>query len=177
MNAADTHYLEVYERRFLDKTGAEIEIRPLRPGDERALRNFYLGLSDEALYSFYNFSPDVRGLVKNELMEQMCHEQNGLRLAALDDGEIIGVGGLLGYFCPGEICEIGYLISDEYQQKGIGSVLVEMLIDYAEKYREEGWIYAQTSLYNVGSIKLLEKFGFFVKRAGDGGIEWMYKVR
>ncbi|TRZ51550.1 GNAT family N-acetyltransferase [bacterium] len=164
-------------RCFVDKKGAEIEIRPLRLGDEELLGDFYLNLSDETIYSFYNFCANKTALVKKETLVRMCDEKNGLRLAAIYKGKIIGVGGLLGYFCPEEVCEIAYLVSDKYQKRGIGSVLMEMLIDYATKCRSEGWIYAQTSLCNAGSKKLLKKFGFEVKCIGDWGIEWLYKVR
>ena len=178
MKSLSPHSLEC-EARVLDKTGTEIEIRPLRPGDESLLRNFYLGLSEETVYSYYNYHMNRSVLVKEEKIGQECSYDHDvhMRLAAICKGEIIGVGMLLGSFCPEEVSEIGHLISDDYQGRGIATILMKILLSHAEHHQKGNWIFAQTSTRNAGSRKLLQKFGFTIKSMEDGEISWLYKIR
>ncbi len=167
------------EKHFLDKTGAEIEIRTLRHGDESLLRNFYLGLSEETIYSFYHYHINRSVLIKKEKIEQECSFDHHIhmRLAAIHDSEIIGIGMLLGSFCPEEMSEIGHLITDDYQKKGIATFLMEILLSHAFHQQKGDEIFAQTSSGNIGSRKLLQKFGFVIKNITDGEISWLYKIR
>jgi len=178
MKSLSPHSLEC-EVRVLGKTGAEIEIRSLRPGDESLLRNFYLGLSEETLYSYYNYRMDRSVLIREEKIEQECSYDRDvhMRLAAIHGGEIIGLGILLGSFCPEEASEIGHLISDDYQGRGIATILMEILLSHAELRQKGDWICAQTSARNAGARKLLQKFGFTIKSRADGEISWLYKIR
>jgi len=74
------------------------------------------------------------------------------------DNSLIGDCG----FCvqSGNQAEIGYTISPFYQRKGIGSEVVESLINFLFKELPLQKIIAKTDPENIGSIKVLERMGF-----------------
>jgi len=55
--------------------------------------------------------------------------------------------------------EITYYIHPDYQQKGIGSALMDFMIKKAPEYQAKTLV-AMLLEQNTGSISLLEKFGF-----------------
>ena len=56
--------------------------------------------------------------------------------------------------------EIGYTIAPSYQRKGIGSEIVESLIDYLFNEMLIQKIIAKADPENIGSIKVLKRLGF-----------------
>ncbi|MCK9351866.1 MAG: GNAT family N-acetyltransferase [Candidatus Paceibacterota bacterium] len=161
-----------------DKTGAEIEIRLIHPDDEGRLRFFYEGLSDETIRSFYRVTGRREYFIQRSVIIQECNVdlKEHLYMVAIHDDEIVGLETLIRTDMPSEY-EISHLISDEYQSRGIGSILMEETLSYVRKYwRRHFTITAETALSNYKAKGFMKKFGFAVKNSERGEISWVYKI-
>jgi len=162
----------------LDKTGAEILIRPVCSDDEERLLRFYLNLSDRTFRSYHGYPLDRNVFITKEKIFQQCHaHQDDLCLAAVHDNEIVGLGALLRMELFAEAdYEMGHLISDDYQKRGIGSLLASALLSHAGKHWAKKRVVAYTHSMNIGARKLVQKFGFILKNTECGEMTWIYVI-
>ena len=62
--------------------------------------------------------------------------------------------------------EFAVVVADDYQKKGLGTKLMDMLIEIAEE-KELSDIYGIILPENEGMLRLCEKMGFTLKRTED----------
>jgi len=169
-------YPTKYVGRWTMKNGSEITIRPIRPEDEPLIAKFHETLSDRSVYLRYFHMERLSSRVAHERLLQKCFIDYDRELALVADfespqsgqHEIFGVGRLTKM--PGEEeAEVGVLISDKYQQQGLGTELVRRLIAAGrdEKLRQ---IVANILPENAGMHALADKFGFQIRRGDDPGM-------
>jgi acetyltransferase len=142
---------------------SEVTVRPIRPEDAELEQEFVQNLSQES--KFYRFMETL-----NELSPQML-----VRLTQIDyDREMaliavqqeLGRERLLGVARytlnpDGESCEFALAVADEWQHKGLGSRLLNKLIETAASRnikRIEGEVLAA----NRKMLKLMQKLGFSI---------------
>ena len=114
------------------RDGRTVRIRPITPDDEERLAAFHRSLSDETVYMRF-FAPYP------ELTERDVHRFthvdhfNRVALVATVGGELVGVG----RFDRIDLrdAEVAFVIRDDHQGRGLGSVLLEHL---AAAARERG---------------------------------------
>lgn len=159
-------------------TDLKIEIRMIRPNDERRLRCFYEGLSNETFRSFYRDTASKEFFIQKAVITMECNTnpEKYLYMVAVCDDEIIGLGTLSHESRTGEGDEISHLISDEHQSRGVGSLLMEEMLAYAKTHWKGSTIVAHTALFNFRAKGLLKKFGFVLKTADNDEMIWAYKV-
>ncbi len=100
--------------------------------------------------------------------------QNGLiNVSALKDGELVGMGRLVGdgamYWYLQEI-----VVLPEYQGMGIGTMIVNHLVDYAVKNSSTG------TFTTIGGVSARGKEGFYQKLGFEvipNGIKKMIEIR
>ncbi len=73
-----------------------------------------------------------------------------------------------------DFIEVGYWLFSEYQQRGILSAVLPVMIKYAQEKFSKSKMIADTETDNIPSIKLLERYGFMkedeiVRRVGESG--------
>ncbi|WP_196812599.1 GNAT family N-acetyltransferase [Butyrivibrio sp. XPD2002] len=98
--------------------------------------------------------------------------QNGLlNVSAVKDGKLIGMGRLVGdgamYWYLQEI-----IVLPEYQGLGIGTMIVNHLVDYAVKNSSTG------KITTIGGVSARGKEGFYEKLGFEvipNGIQWRIK--
>lgn len=117
-----------YPRRWeadgLLRDGRPIHLRPIQPEDADTLRAFHESLSEETVY-FRFFAPypklsdrDVRRFTELDYV-------NRVAIVAFLAGELIGIG---RYDRVGpHDAEVAFVISDDHQGRGLGSILLEHL--------------------------------------------------
>jgi ribosomal protein S18 acetylase RimI-like enzyme len=106
-------------------------IRPARATDLPALGNFFAGLSVQARYLRF-FSPITPG---PSLLNLLCGGDGTLdALLATRDGVIIGHGLAADVSgpCGARTTDIGVVVADAWQGRGVGSALVRALITGAQ---------------------------------------------
>ena len=131
-SVSDPGYPQAWEADVLLRDGHPIHLRPITPGDGDALRAFHSGLSARTVYfRFFSAKPELTD-ADVEYFTHVDHESR-VALVALDRDDIIGVGRFdaLG---DGQ-AEVAFLIRDDMQGLGLGSVLLEHL---AAAGRERG---------------------------------------
>jgi len=72
--------------------------------------------------------------------------------------------GAAGFFGPPDAngqAEIGYSVMSAFAGKGLGTEMVQALLCYASGSKQVKRLIAHTSMENIGSIRVLEKAGFY----------------
>ncbi|MBP1761358.1 MAG: acetyl-CoA hydrolase/transferase [Firmicutes bacterium] len=166
-------YIEEYEALRETRTGIDILLRPIKISDEPRLRDFFNSLSDKSLYLRF-FTP--RKYVPHESLQEIVTFDNakGVSIVALVQQEknekIIGLG---QYYINDTkySAEISFATSDEFQNNGIASILLNHLTYLAQK---NGLLSFTASVLaeNRSMIKVLKKVGFVHKATEDGVSEF-----
>ncbi len=141
--------------------GADITIRPIRPEDAEMVKDFVRRLSPEAKY--FRFMETVNELSREMLIRftQLDYSRDLAFIATVrQDGQEVEVG-VARYFTnpDGESGEIAMAVSDEWQNKGLGTRLMSCIIDMA---MEKGFAFLQGEVLaqNVKMLHLVNKLGF-----------------
>ncbi|MCJ7832971.1 MAG: GNAT family N-acetyltransferase, partial [Deltaproteobacteria bacterium] len=149
--------------------GTEVTLRPIRPEDEPLEHDMLSTLSQETSRSrFFSIVKDI----SHEMLIRFCnidYDREMAMVAELKEGtrrRIIGIGRLIVEpdFRSGEYA---VLVHDDYQGKGLGYKLVDLIIGIAQdKGLEE--IYGTVLTENEKMLKMARKLGFKHKMLPDG---------
>jgi acyl-CoA synthetase (NDP forming)/GNAT superfamily N-acetyltransferase len=122
--AAPAGYPAQWEADVVLRDGSVAHLRPITPGDADAVRRFHAGQSDESIYMRF-FAP-LRQLSDRDVTRftHVDHHDRVALVATVRD-DIIGIG-RYDRITPSS-AEVAFNISDSYQGRGIGSVLLEHL--------------------------------------------------
>jgi GNAT superfamily N-acetyltransferase len=113
------------ECRVVVGDGLVVGLRPIRPADSERLVEFHGRLSSRSVYRRYFFMHPNLSDVEVERLTHVDYTDR-LALIAETDGEMVGV-------CrydrsPGsDEAEVAFVVADEYQHHGIGTLLLERL--------------------------------------------------
>ena len=138
---------------FTLRDGTETVIRELSGVDKAALERFVDGLSPDTIYFRFLAS----GINREVLIEQLTPRPGGRTLVAVVKEEIIGH--VAYYKSESEAAEVGILILDSYQGKGLGTRLIEAI---AQTANADGITMFETIIdwNNTRMIKMVRSMGF-----------------
>lgn len=155
------------------RDGTNITLRPIRPEDEPLLVDFHHTLSEESVYLRYFHLMNLSHRVAHDRLTRICFIDYDREMALVADHKnpdtgkhrILGVGRLSKQHGQNE-AEFAMLVSDSYQQQGLGTKLLEQLVAIA---RQEGMtrITAEILRENRAMQRVCEKVGFTLTRAPD----------
>ena len=123
----DAHNYRV-EAKLLD--GASILIRAIRPDDKELLHEHFSALSSESSYlRFMGFRRDLSSHDLAELTELDFSDRVGLAATLTEGGRerFIGVGRYIRLPSQ-DRAEVAFAVLDDYQGRGIGSLLLDHLV-------------------------------------------------
>ncbi len=166
-------YPAQWEADIVMSDGTVAHVRPITPADAEALRRFHAGQSDESIYLRF-FAP-MRTLSDKDV-HRFTHVDyvDRVALIVLMQDDIIGVGRYDRI--DQHSAEVAFNISDRYQGKGIGSVLLEHLAAVA---REIGLtkFTAEVLPQNRKMLKVFSDAGYEVsRRIEDGVVEVEFEI-
>jgi acetyltransferase len=148
--------------------GTNIKIRPIRPEDATIEQSFVRGLSDRSRY--FRFMQGLNELTQEMLIRftQLDYNRELALIAILEeDGKEIELGVSRYVMNPdGDSCEFALVVADKWQNKGIGTRLMNVLMDAAQQRgirRMESEILAN----NNPMLKLISGLGFDIKICPD----------
>ena len=122
------------EREILLKNGVRLLVRPSKASDIRCLQDLFYGLSAEDVYT--RFFQDLRFLPVSAA-EHLCnvdYESEMAFLAVVGDRENESVVGSACYFLnpTTNLAEAAYMIHPKWQGLGLGRILQQRMIEYAQ---------------------------------------------
>ncbi|MBC3192915.1 GNAT family N-acetyltransferase [Pseudonocardia sp. C8] len=175
-------YPRHWEADVVASDGGIVHLRPITPDDADALLDFHSRLSDRTRYLRY-FGPYPRISPRDlERFTVVDHRTRVAFLALLGD-EIIAVGryeGLTpdggaasqegaGTDKPVTSAEVAFVVRDDHQSRGLGSILLEHL---AAAARENGLsrFEAEVLVENHAMVRVFREAGYQVKRAFAEGV-------
>ena len=143
--------------------GTPLTIRPIRPEDAEIEQEFVRNLSDEARY--FRFIRSITELSPEMLVRftQLDFSREMALIAVIDDqGESKQIGVARYVVNPdGKSCEFALTVSDEYRSRGIGSQLMNTMMDAARGHGVrvvEGEVLSS----NRKMLSLMQELGFSV---------------
>jgi acetyltransferase len=131
-------YPSQYVSSWQSADGMHFIVRPIRPDDEALLVGFHQKLSETSVYMRY-FLPlklDVR--VRHERLVAKCFIDYDREIALVaeysQDGgrHLAGIARMIRQH-SGNSAEVAFLVADEFQNRGLGTYLLERIIDIARK--------------------------------------------
>jgi len=153
------------------KDGAEVTIRPIRPEDEPLLVKFHETLSERSVYQRYLHLLKLSQRVAHERLTRICFIDYDREMAlvaetkdpATGEPKVIAVARLKKSHGTNE-AEFAIIISDEYQGRGLGSELLQRLLEVG-KTEKLARITGDILPDNFVMQRICEKIGFELKRS------------
>ncbi len=127
----ESHYPPHWEADVVVSDGGTLHLRPITPDDAEALVRFHAGLSMRTRYlRYFSAYPTIprRDLIRFSHVDHV----HRVALAGWLGGEIIAVGRFDRLTEPdpaGRLAEVAFVVADAHQGRGIGSVLLEHLVE------------------------------------------------
>jgi acetyltransferase len=148
------------------KDSTAIRIRPIRPEDEPEMIRFHQSLSDRTVYFRYFRLFHLSDRVAHERLAQICFIDYDRQIALVAEcetgpsqrSEIVGVARLTRIQGSRD-AEFAVVVSDAYQKRGVGTQLLQQLIQIARK-ESIGRITGDVLAENTAMQALCRKLGF-----------------
>jgi GNAT superfamily N-acetyltransferase len=152
------------EGRVVVGDGLVVGLRPIRPADRERLVEFHGKLSSRSVYRRYFF---LHPNLSDVEVERLTHVDyvDRLALIAEADGEMVGVGRYER--SPGSAeAEVAFVVADELQHHGIGTLLLERLAAAARRNGVATFV-AQTLRENRAMLDVFYASGFPVTSTSE----------
>lgn len=163
-------YPRMLMRHVVTSHGLRYSVRPIRPDDADRLVAFHSQLSSRTCYlRFFSYHPVLTAAE----VERFTHVDyvDRLALVAVTDNRIIGVGRYDRH--PGtDEAEVAFVVADEYQHHGIGSLLLDELVA-AARTRGIATFLADTLCENQTMLDVFMHSGFTVSRETEYGTVYL----
>ena len=146
--------------------GGTALLRPIRPDDSQLLVDFYAKVSDRSKY-FRFFAPYPRLSARDVARFTNVDQHTRVAVIVTIGDEMVAVG-RYDRTAPGE-AEVAFLVRDDHQQRGLGSVLLEHL---AQTARENGInrFVAEVLPANRRMIAVFRAAGYSISDSYDDGV-------
>jgi acetyl coenzyme A synthetase (ADP forming)-like protein len=158
------------------RDGSTVRIRPARPTDATRVEDYLIGLSPETRrLRFWSQAIDVRGLAQKIVDVDHHDHLTLLVLHGGDEGRMIG--GAQYIRTEGGRAELGLSVTDEFQGRGIGSILLGQMAQAAATQGITTFV-AEVLPENHAMVNVFRQSGFPVSiRATPGMIEVEFPIQ
>lgn len=156
--------------------GSPVTIRPIRPEDEPLMVQFHETLSEQSIYLRYFHLMKLSQRTAHERLTRICFVDYDQEMAFVadyknpetGDHEILAAGRLSKLHGTNE-AEFSMLVSDRHQHRGLGTQLLQRLIDVGRNEKLDA-ITADILSDNAAMQRVCEKLGFTISRTSDPSI-------
>ena len=139
------------------RSGESILVRPARMSDAEALQDLLYGLSDESTYRrFMCFKKDHPNEEMQELVN-LDYEHSVGFVACAGDDQIVGMA-RYDVDPKHQLGDIAFVVRDDWQHKGVGSVLMRRMVEIARARGLAGLV-ADVLVENKAMMSLLQHSG------------------
>ena len=166
-------YPSQYISNWKLNNGTPITIRPIRPEDEPLMVEFHKTLSEESVYFRYFHMIKLSQRITHERLTRICFIDYDREMALVaeyqnpetEKREILAVG-RLSKLHGSNAAEFAMLVSDKFQDQGLGTELLRRLLEVG-KNEKSCCIYADILADNSGMQRVCEKLGFQITNTSD----------
>jgi len=159
-------YPSHYQWHFTMRDGQKVLIRPIRPEDENLLVQFHQDLSENSVHHRYFHAVKLKQRIAHERLIRICFADYDRELAlvaehmdaATSQRQILGVA-RLSRLRDRSTGEFALLIADHWQNKGLGTQMLDRLIEVARNERFQR-LTARILVENYEMRCLCHKLGF-----------------
>ena len=171
-------YPKKYEVRWRMADGQEVVLRPIKPEDEPMWLEMFRGFSEESIrYRFFQVIKDT----SHEMRVRYCNIDYDREIAIVpeltQDGRrrLLGVG-RLSIEPDGKSGEFAVIVTDEFQNAGLGTKLADHVLEVAEDMGIER-VYSVMLAENYRALSLMKRMGFSLRYSDDGTVEATLDLR
>jgi GNAT superfamily N-acetyltransferase len=109
------------------RDGARLTVRPIEPGDKKALVRGFEHLGEESRHR--RFLAPIRHLTRSELayFTELDHRNHEALVAFDGDGELVGVARYVRLDDRPGLAEVAVTVPDDWQGRGVGTALLDRL--------------------------------------------------
>jgi acetyltransferase len=168
----DQSVIAAYPKKYVSarklRNGTEVLLRPIKAEDEGRFNELFKSLSPESMrFRFFQIMKEL----SHEALTRYCnldYDREIAIVAELQQGnkQIIGAGRVI-VEPGGKSGEFAVLVGDQWQGLGLGSRLVDYIIDVAKDMRLER-IFGYVMSNNYKMLELCKKKGFKMETLEDG---------
>jgi GNAT superfamily N-acetyltransferase len=146
--------------------GSTLHLRPIRPDDDGRLTEFHEHLSPESVYRRFFF---IHPRLSVAEVERFTHLDYVNRQAlVVEHSDMLVAVGRYERIPEAEEAEVAFVVADEFQHHGIGTILLHHLADAALSNGINTFI-AQTLADNQDMLDVFMKSGFGVTSTREHG--------
>jgi GNAT superfamily N-acetyltransferase len=175
MGERDYRYDASYEETVELSDGRRVHLRLMRPSDKEMLLEGFERLSPNSRYA--RFMAPKSKLTESELrylteVDGVDHFAMGaIRRHLVSKDEGVGIARFVRLRERPDTAEPAVTVSDDYQGKGLGSILLQRLIEAAWE-RDVRWFVTELLAENTASRRMIEALSPDVKfgQSGDGAM-------
>lgn len=161
-------YPREFELDIVLRDGEVARVRPIKPTDGDALRNLFSMLSAQSRY-FRFFG--VKDSLSDEEIDHFVNVDYDTRMAfvAHVDGTMVAVGRYEQADDAPNAAEVAFAVADDYQQRGIGTQLLQLLTVYA-RANDMDQFRAFVLPDNMQMMRVFRSSGFEMHRTLEEGV-------
>ena len=112
--------------------GRTITVRPIQPWEAHLVDEVFERMSEQSRYArFLSPVPKLTAAMRKALAA-VDHDRHGAWVAEVD-GTAVGIGRWVRYAGDPERAELAFEIADEFQGRGVGTVLLRVLVAAAQR--------------------------------------------
>lgn len=164
-------YPEEWEKEEIARDGTRIFFRPVRATDESLMKEMFYSCSDRSLYErFFMFVKTM----PHAKLQQMANVDYKERMAVVGlvreaEQERMVAMGIYAHDPETNLADTGFIVRDDYQGRGIGTLLLCHLIRIAQVQGIAGFT-ADVLAENHAMMELLRKSGYEMKLSLTRGV-------
>ncbi|HTT45426.1 MAG TPA: bifunctional acetate--CoA ligase family protein/GNAT family N-acetyltransferase [Thermoplasmata archaeon] len=165
-------YPKKYEARWRMSNGQDVLLRPIKPEDEPMWLEMFKAFSEESIrYRFFQVIKDT----PHEVRVRYCNIDYDREIAIVPEitqngkRRLLGVG-RLSIEPDGKSGEFAIIVTDEFQNVGLGTKLTDHVLEVAEDMGVER-VYSVMLAENYRALSLMKRMGFTLTYSDDGTVE------
>ncbi len=147
------------------RDGTRIFFRPIKPSDEPLMRKLFYSFSEESIY--YRFFSVLKDMTYEQLQHYVnvdYEEKMAIVAIAKEKGsERLVAVGRYALTPASNMAEFAVIVQDSWQNRGIGTFLLEYLVQIAKKRGIRGFT-AEVMTDNTRMLHVLEKSGYAMEK-------------
>ncbi len=159
------------EKKVTLRDGTEIPLRPIKSTDEELMQELFYSLSDQTIYLRFFSSMGAMPHERVQYYTTIDYDAQMAIVAVLrtnGDEDIIGVGRYIREK-DSDMAELALLVRDDWQGKGLGTILHTYLAQIAQS-RKIGGFKAEILGQNKRALYVFTKLGGKVETSFEDGI-------